>query len=172
MAEGGGAGAAAASPARVLDLADGAGSSCPGYFSTSSSVCACPEHGRGLHQETREEISRHLYTNHVNAPSNAGVLPPVDDKMTSFTLYETKQRMFLVGSNHSNEWYRILKLERMGADPAELRVSEDSTIYTSDGIAAVRFRARTTEMAPGTRPCCSCCCFTPSSKLHRCIRVK
>lgn len=123
-----------------------------GDFSSSSAVPLeqlygwCPEHGRGLHQDAREAISQQLYAhNYANAgtaggsSSTAGILPPVDDKMTSFTLYETKQRMFLVGSNHDNEWYRILKLERMGADPAELRVSEDNVKYTQQEMTAVMF---------------------------------
>ncbi|KAI8589540.1 polyphosphoinositide phosphatase Fig4 [Geranomyces variabilis] len=48
--------------------------------------------------------------------------------LNKFTLYETRTRFFIVGSNQSDERFRVLKIDR--TDGNELNVIEDEVVYT------------------------------------------
>ncbi|OAD70259.1 hypothetical protein PHYBLDRAFT_115553 [Phycomyces blakesleeanus NRRL 1555(-)] len=48
--------------------------------------------------------------------------------MSSFELYETKTRYYLIGTNQSKQRYRVLQIHR--TNPKELVVIEDDVVYT------------------------------------------
>ncbi|KAI7880338.1 hypothetical protein K492DRAFT_130261 [Lichtheimia hyalospora FSU 10163] len=48
--------------------------------------------------------------------------------MSSFQLYETKTRYYLIGTNQSRQRYRVLQIHR--TNPKELTVIEDEVVYT------------------------------------------
>ncbi|CDH60697.1 domain-containing protein [Lichtheimia corymbifera JMRC:FSU:9682] len=50
--------------------------------------------------------------------------------MSSFQLYETKTRYYLVGTNQSRQRYRVLQIHR--TNPKELTVIEDEAVYTEN----------------------------------------
>ena len=56
-------------------------------------------------------------------------LPPVPDRLHNFTLYETRQRWYLVGSNLTRTQHRLLKVDRTTL--TALSVNEDYTTYTT-----------------------------------------
>eukprot|EP00667_Euglena_gracilis_P000661 EG_transcript_661 len=56
------------------------------------------------------------------------LLPAVCRTLQYFTLYETKQRFYLVGCDISRRFYKVLKIER--SSPDELQVSTDGAEYS------------------------------------------
>ncbi|KAL1920313.1 uncharacterized protein VTP21DRAFT_1459 [Calcarisporiella thermophila] len=75
-----------------------------------------------------------------NGPTDNAV-PPTDTLpevastrliLNKFTLYETKTRFYIVGTNQSDNRFRVLKIDR--TDPTELSVTEDATKYTREEI--------------------------------------
>lgn len=50
--------------------------------------------------------------------------------MSSFELYETKTRYYLIGTNQSRQRYRVLQIHR--TNPKELTVIEDEAVYTEN----------------------------------------
>ncbi|RUS30451.1 SacI homology domain-containing protein [Jimgerdemannia flammicorona] len=52
--------------------------------------------------------------------------------LTKFTLYETKSRYYLVGSNQADSVFRVLKIDR--TSPVELTVIVDDTMYTKQEV--------------------------------------
>ncbi|CAM0140332.1 unnamed protein product, partial [Umbelopsis sp. WA50703] len=56
------------------------------------------------------------------------LLPGVRFVVNRFTLYETKTRFYLFGTNHQQKRYRVLKIDR--TSPKELVVIEEDALYT------------------------------------------
>ncbi|KAI8918447.1 SacI homology domain-containing protein [Powellomyces hirtus] len=52
--------------------------------------------------------------------------------LNKFTLYETRTRFFIVGSNQSDERFRVLKIDRTDAN--ELNVIDDEVVYSKAEI--------------------------------------
>lgn len=50
-------------------------------------------------------------------------------KMHKFSLYETVSRFYIVGVDVSEQWYRVLKIDRT-ADGAELNMTDDKIVYS------------------------------------------
>ncbi|CAO3590021.1 unnamed protein product [Absidia cylindrospora] len=48
--------------------------------------------------------------------------------MSSYELYETKSRYYIVGTDHSKQRYRVLKVHR--TNPKDLVVIDDGVVYT------------------------------------------
>lgn len=55
--------------------------------------------------------------------------------LTKFTLYETRTRFFIVGTNVTEDTYRILKVDRM--DPLVLTVTDDAHEYSKCEMTAL-----------------------------------
>lgn len=53
--------------------------------------------------------------------------------LNKFTLYETKTRYYIVGSDQSDNRFRVLKIERAG-DENDLNMTEDKVIYSKSEI--------------------------------------
>eukprot|EP00249_Psilotum_nudum_P020990 c27924_g1_i1 orf=1-615(-) len=57
--------------------------------------------------------------------------PEVDQNgysLQKFRLYETRQRFYLIGSDRSRRYWRVLKIDR--SEPSELNISEDPVAFT------------------------------------------
>ncbi|KAL1805043.1 hypothetical protein ACET3Z_028111 [Daucus carota] len=52
--------------------------------------------------------------------------------LEKFTLYETRARFYLIGSDRKKRYFRVLKIDRMEA--SELNISEDPVVYSSKEI--------------------------------------
>ncbi|KAI8849108.1 SacI homology domain-containing protein [Chytridium lagenaria] len=52
--------------------------------------------------------------------------------MNKFTLYETKTRLYMVGSNQNEDTYRILKIDR--TDTEEVNVTDDEIVYSKQDM--------------------------------------
>ncbi|KAF2893513.1 hypothetical protein ILUMI_12659 [Ignelater luminosus] len=63
--------------------------------------------------------------------SNA-VFYPIISAIQKIALYETKSRIYLVGSNNTQTRFRVLKIDRM--EPSELVITDDKVEYTQDEI--------------------------------------
>jgi hypothetical protein len=57
-------------------------------------------------------------------------LKSLSNKLRHFTLYETDQRYYLVGSDVSKKQYKLLKIEKMGNSFESLQITEDVGVYT------------------------------------------
>lgn len=53
---------------------------------------------------------------------------PNSCSLEKFRLYETRQRFYLIGSDKSKKYWRVLKIDR--SEPSELNISEDPVAYT------------------------------------------
>lgn len=51
-----------------------------------------------------------------------------NQSLEKFRLYETRQRFYLIGSDKSKKYWRVLKIDR--SEPFELNMSEDPVAYT------------------------------------------
>lgn len=51
-----------------------------------------------------------------------------NQSLQKFRLYETRQRFYLIGSDKSKKYWRVLKIDR--SEPYELNMSEDPVAYT------------------------------------------
>ncbi|KAI9193603.1 Sac phosphatase domain-containing protein [Polychytrium aggregatum] len=51
---------------------------------------------------------------------------------SKFTLYETKARFYMVGSNQADDHFRVLKIDR--TIPTELNITEDDYVYSKQEI--------------------------------------
>ncbi|KAL1364013.1 hypothetical protein HN51_012173 [Arachis hypogaea] len=60
-------------------------------------------------------------------------LPPEHTCIQKFRLYETLSNFYMIGTDKSNTYWRVLKIGRL--DPSELNVREDSTTYTESEIS-------------------------------------
>ena len=47
-------------------------------------------------------------------------------------LYETKARFYVVGSNNTQTYFRVIKIDRM--EPKKLSISDDKTVYSNKEI--------------------------------------
>lgn len=64
-------------------------------------------------------------------------LPLIQERLEVFTLYETKSKLYLVGSPLSGAYYRILKIDRLQPDPFAPNshaISEDSLSYDKNEL--------------------------------------
>lgn len=57
---------------------------------------------------------------------------PIISSVQKLVLYETRARYFLVGSNHAESKYRVLKIDR--TEPKDLVVIDDKHVYTQQEI--------------------------------------
>ncbi|KAH8490145.1 hypothetical protein H0E87_022604 [Populus deltoides] len=67
--------------------------------------------------------------------SSANVQPSNDPNSYSlekFRLYETRQRLYLVGSDRKRKLFRVLKIDR--SEPSDLNISEDLVVYSPQEI--------------------------------------
>ncbi|KAK9316417.1 SacI homology domain-containing protein [Lipomyces starkeyi] len=55
------------------------------------------------------------------------------NRMCKYTLYETKTRFYLIGSNMNDTRFRVLKID-LTADHGDLSLTQDDTIYTHSQI--------------------------------------
>ncbi|KAK1371764.1 Phosphoinositide phosphatase SAC1 [Heracleum sosnowskyi] len=55
--------------------------------------------------------------------------------LEKFTLYETRARFYLIGSDRKKRYFRVLKIDRMEA--FELNVSEDPVVYSSKEVKSL-----------------------------------
>ncbi|XP_061479575.1 polyphosphoinositide phosphatase isoform X2 [Rhineura floridana] len=60
------------------------------------------------------------------------VAAPIISSVQKLVLYETRARYFLVGSNHAETKYRVLKIDR--TEPKDLVVIDDRHVYTQQEI--------------------------------------
>ena len=74
-------------------------------------------------------------------------LPAVPDRLHHFTLYETKQRWYLVGSNLTRTQHRLLKIDRTTL--TSLSINEDYTTYTTSELDSVLHMIHTGNAASG-----------------------
>ena len=65
-------------------------------------------------------------------------LPALRERLEQFTLYETKAKLYLVGSPANGSYYRVLKIDRLATDFAAL-LSAGSSAFQDDGL---RYDAR------------------------------
>ncbi|CAO3675787.1 unnamed protein product [Umbelopsis ramanniana] len=65
---------------------------------------------------------------HTASAVEDDLLPGVRFVVNCFTLYETKTRYYLFGTNHYQKRYRVLKIDR--TSPKELVVIEEDALYT------------------------------------------
>lgn len=124
--------AASPSPVAVADAegaslpasaAAGSATSAPAASASappSSSSCASPP----LDPST-------LPLNHYMSQS---CLPPLRERLELFSLYETKSKLYLVGSPLSGAYYRILKIDRLQADYARV-LNAQSNAFCDDGLS-------------------------------------
>ena len=54
---------------------------------------------------------------------------PAVKTLQKIALYETNSRLYLVGSNHTQSSFKVIKIDRQ--DPRSLLISDDKTIYTN-----------------------------------------
>ena len=73
-------------------------------------------------------------------------LPPLPSRLTHFTLYETRQRFFLLASDQPRASFRLLKIDRSSS---ALSISEDSTVYTADEAAELIEMLRSANQSTG-----------------------
>ena len=57
---------------------------------------------------------------------------PAIKTLQRIALYETKSRFYVVGSNNTQNRFRVLKIDR--TDPRGLNISDDTTVYSSKEI--------------------------------------
>ena len=74
-------------------------------------------------------------------------LPPVPDRLHHFTLYETKHRWYLVGSNLTRTQHRLLKIDRTTL--TTLSINEDYTTYTTAELDSLIHMIHTGNAASG-----------------------
>ncbi|KAK9369809.1 SacI homology domain-containing protein [Lipomyces kononenkoae] len=55
------------------------------------------------------------------------------NRMCKYTLYETKTRFYLIGSNMNDTRFRVLKID-LTADQGDLSLTQDDTVYTHSQI--------------------------------------
>ncbi|ETN42162.1 uncharacterized protein HMPREF1541_04103 [Cyphellophora europaea CBS 101466] len=67
----------------------------------------------------------------VGKPGDEGVI-----KMHKFTLYETLNNYYIVGTDLLDLHYRILKIDRT-CEPGELNITEDGVVYTRTEVAQI-----------------------------------
>ena len=74
-------------------------------------------------------------------------LPAVPDRLHHFTLYETRQRWYVVGSNLTRTQHRLLKLGRSSL--TALSVDEDYTVYSASELDSLLHMIHTGNAASG-----------------------
>uniref|UniRef100_A0AC11DXH2 FIG4 phosphoinositide 5-phosphatase n=1 Tax=Ovis aries TaxID=9940 RepID=A0AC11DXH2_SHEEP len=57
---------------------------------------------------------------------------PIISSVQKLVLYETRARYFLVGSNHAETKYRVLKIDR--TEPKDLVIIDDRHVYTQQEV--------------------------------------
>ncbi|KAI5567551.1 hypothetical protein BDE02_13G097900 [Populus trichocarpa] len=57
---------------------------------------------------------------------------PNSYSLEKFRLYETRQRLYLVGSDRKRKLFRVLKIDR--SEPSDLNISEDLVVYSPQEI--------------------------------------
>ncbi|XP_077669057.1 polyphosphoinositide phosphatase isoform X4 [Eretmochelys imbricata] len=62
----------------------------------------------------------------------AGAASPIIRCVQKLVLYETRARYFLVGSNHAETKYRVLKIDR--TEPTDLVIIDDKHVYTQQEV--------------------------------------
>ncbi|XP_074360306.1 phosphatidylinositol-3-phosphatase SAC1-like [Apium graveolens] len=60
---------------------------------------------------------------------------PNSYSLEKFTLYETRARFYLIGSDRKKRYFRVLKIDRMEA--FELNISEDPVVYSSKEVKSL-----------------------------------
>ncbi|KAJ0024453.1 hypothetical protein Pint_07030 [Pistacia integerrima] len=65
-------------------------------------------------------------------PSNDPEIDPYSCSLEKFELYETRARFYLIGSDSSKRFFRVLKIDR--SEPSDLNISEDPVVYSPQEI--------------------------------------
>ncbi|KAL9667250.1 hypothetical protein QQ045_001601 [Rhodiola kirilowii] len=67
--------------------------------------------------------------------------------LEKFKLYETRARFYLIGSDRSKRFYRVLKIDR--SEPSDLNISEDPVVYSQQEIKSLLQRISEGNRATG-----------------------
>ncbi|KAI3889765.1 hypothetical protein MKW92_041999 [Papaver armeniacum] len=59
-------------------------------------------------------------------------MDPHSYSLEKFMLYETRARFYLIGSDRSKKFFRVLKIDR--SEPSDLSISEDPVVYTQQEV--------------------------------------
>ncbi|RZC62676.1 hypothetical protein C5167_024438 [Papaver somniferum] len=59
-------------------------------------------------------------------------MDPHSYSLEKFKLYETRARFYLIGSDRSKKFFRVLKIDR--SEPSDLSISEDPVVYTQQEV--------------------------------------
>ena len=100
-----------------------------------------PEQQPQLHKPSRSRSNSRV------RPDFPLRLPAVPPRLHHFTLYETKHRWYLVGSNLTRSQHRLLKLDRTAL--TTLSVDEDHTTYSSAELDSLVHMLHTGNAASG-----------------------
>ncbi|OVA11474.1 Synaptojanin [Macleaya cordata] len=65
-------------------------------------------------------------------PLNDQDINPHSYSLEKFKLYETRARFYLIGSDRSKRFFRVLKIDR--SEPSDLNISEDPVVYTQQEV--------------------------------------
>ncbi|GAB2217534.1 hypothetical protein Drorol1_Dr00000731 [Drosera rotundifolia] len=68
----------------------------------------------------------------VAIPKDDPEVDPSSFLLEKFNLYETRARFYLVGSDRSKRFFRVLKIDR--SEPSDLNISEDPVVYSSQEV--------------------------------------
>ncbi|XP_050205895.1 LOW QUALITY PROTEIN: phosphatidylinositol-3-phosphatase SAC1 [Mercurialis annua] len=68
-------------------------------------------------------------------PANDSDADPNSYSLEKFRLYETRQRLYLIGSDRNKKLFRVLKIDR--SEPSDLNISEDPVVYSPQEIKSL-----------------------------------
>ncbi|KOM51336.1 hypothetical protein LR48_Vigan08g216300 [Vigna angularis] len=80
-------------------------------------------------------------------PSNDPELDPDSYALEKFRLYETRARFYLIGSDRSKRFFRVLKIDR--SEPSDLNISQDPVLYSPQEIKSLLQRIAEGNRATG-----------------------
>ncbi|KAK9234779.1 SacI homology domain-containing protein [Lipomyces kononenkoae] len=87
-----------------------------------------PDKYLSAEDDSDENIVNDAGSNEQQLPGDATL-----NRMCKYTLYETKTRFYLIGSNMNDTRFRVLKID-LTADQGDLSLTEDDTVYTHSQI--------------------------------------
>ncbi|WZZ10772.1 hypothetical protein YC2023_096693 [Brassica napus] len=95
-----------------------------------------------------ENSTTSTYSSSAKAqPSSDSEAGPDSYALEKFKLYETRARFYLVGSDRSKRFFRVLKIDR--SEPSELNISEDPVVYSPQEIKSLLQRISEGNRATG-----------------------
>ncbi|GAB2271914.1 Phosphoinositide phosphatase sac1 [Dionaea muscipula] len=65
-------------------------------------------------------------------PADDPEVDPNSYMLEKFKLYETRARFYLIGSDRSKKFFRVLKIDR--SEPSDLNISEDPVVYSQQEV--------------------------------------